>query len=270
VVALHALDRRVDDFDRGAVLLEDTFADAVDGRLASVGVADNAALADVGATGLELRLDENDGGAFPGVGQRAERRENRRQNERGGDEGDVHGEEGSGWLRWHEEFAEGEEARVGALAEGDAGIIAERLGDLAVASIYSKDSGGAVLQHTVGEAAGGGADIDAGEAGEVDGPVGEGVLQLEAAAADVLEVGAEETDDCVGGDGGAGLVDALLVDKDTACEDEGLSALAGGGVAVVDEEFVETDFFVSLFCGIRHSSDWSAAELGGPASIFSW
>ena len=64
MVAFHALDGRVDDFDCGAVLFEDTVADAVDGRLAGVGIADYAALADVGATGLELRLDENDGGAF--------------------------------------------------------------------------------------------------------------------------------------------------------------------------------------------------------------
>jgi hypothetical protein len=28
-------------------------------------------------------------------------------------------------------------------------------------------------------------------------------------------------------------------------------------VAVVDEELVEADFFVALFGGIRHSSDWS-------------
>ena len=99
MVALHALDGRVDDFDCSAVLFEDTFADAIDGRLASGGVADDAALADVGATGLELRLDENDGGAFPKVGQRAERREGRGKNESGRDEGDVHGEEGRRWLR---------------------------------------------------------------------------------------------------------------------------------------------------------------------------
>jgi hypothetical protein len=68
--------------------------------------------------------------------------------------------------------------------------------------------------------------------------VGEGVLELEAATADVLEVGAEETDGGGGGDGSAGLVDALLVDEDAAGEDEGLGALAGGSVALVDEELV--------------------------------
>lgn len=116
-----------------------------------------------------------------------------------------------------------------------------------------------VLQHAVGEAAGGGSDVDAGEAGERDGPVGEGVLEFEAAAADVFEVGAEEADGGIGGDGGAGLVDALLIDEDPASEDEGLGAFAGCGVAVVDEEFVETDFFVAgffvaLFWRLGHGS----------------
>src|SRR5205807_6548632 len=119
----------------------------------------------------------------------------------------------------------------------------------------------------VGEAAGGGADVGARKAGERDGPVGEGVLEFEAATADVFEVRAEETDGGGGGDGGAGLVDALLVDEDAAGEDESLGAFAGGGVAVVHEELVETYFLGSLFCGIDH---FSARSHGEPGSIFSW
>jgi hypothetical protein len=89
--------------------------------------------------------------------------------------------------------------------------------------------------------------------------MGEGVLEFEAAAADVLEVGAEEADGGIGGDGSAGLVDALLIDEDPAGEDEGLGAFAGWGVAVIDEEFIETDFveagfFVVLFWRFRHGS----------------
>ena len=38
-----------------------------------------------------------------------------------------------------EEFAGGEEAGVGALAEGDAGVVAELLGDLAVAGVDGED-----------------------------------------------------------------------------------------------------------------------------------
>jgi hypothetical protein len=69
--------------------------------------------------------------------------------------------------------------------------------------------------------------------------VGEGVLELEAAAADVFEIGAEEANDGVGGDGGAWFVDALLVDQDAAGEDEGLGSLAGGGMALIDEKLVD-------------------------------
>jgi hypothetical protein len=69
--------------------------------------------------------------------------------------------------------------------------------------------------------------------------VSEGALELEAAAADVAEVVAEETEGGRGGDGGAGLVDALGVDEDAAGKDEGLGALARGGEAVIDEKLVE-------------------------------
>ena len=83
-------------------------------------------------------------------------------------------------------FAGGEEAGVGALAQGDTRVVAKLLGDLAIAGVDGEDAGGSALQHAVGEAAGGGSDIDTGEAGERDGPVFEGALELETAAADVL------------------------------------------------------------------------------------
>ena len=72
MVAFHAVDGGVDDFDGGAVLLEDTVADALDGWLAGFGVADDASFADVFAAGFELGLDEDDGIALPGVLRGAE------------------------------------------------------------------------------------------------------------------------------------------------------------------------------------------------------
>jgi hypothetical protein len=119
--------------------------------------------------------------------------------------------------------------------------VAELLGDLAPASVDGEDAGGAVLQHAVGEAPGAGTDVDAREAGEVDGPVAKGFFELEAAAADVTEIVAEETDGGVGGDGGAGLVDALLVDQDAAGEDKSLGAFAGGDEGAIDQQLVETE-----------------------------
>ena len=274
MVAFHALDGRIDDFDVGAVLVEDAVANALDGGLAGAGVANDASLADVFAASFELRLDEDDGLTAPRLAQCAEGGEDRGEDESGRDERDVHCEEGWSWMRGGEEFAGGQEAGVGALAERDAGIVAEFLGDLAVAGVDSEDRLCAALQHTVGEASGGGSDVDASEAGEIDGPVGEGVFEFEAAAADVLEVGAEEADGGGSRDGGAGLVNSLLVDEDAAGEDEGLGAFAGDGVTLVDEKFVEASLFgagllvEALFCGIGHLFALSHAERAG--SIFSW
>jgi len=265
VVALHTVDWGVDDFYGGAMPLDDTVTDALNGGLTRVGVADDAAFADVLAAGFELRLDENDSGALPGVAFGAEGSEDGGQDESGGDEGDVHCEKRKSkssaarrmtiFICLREEFAGSEEAGVGAFAEGDSGIVAEFLGNLAIAGVDGKDGSCAALEHAVGEAAGGGTDVDAGEAGKIDGPVGESVLEFEAAAADVLEVGAQETNSGCGGDGGAWLVDALLIDENASGEDEGLSAFAGGGVAEVDEKLVETDLFVALFCGVHDFRD---------------
>ncbi len=249
VVPFHAKDGGVDDVDGCASLLDNAVSDAVDGGLTGVWVADDASLADVLAASLELRLDEDDGFASPCFLRRAESCKDCREDEGCGDEGDVHCEKYWGGFAVCDEFASAEEAGVSALAEGDAWVVAELLGDLAIAGVYCEDGPCATLQHTVGEASGGGADVDAGNASEGDGPVGEGVLEFETPATDVLQVGAEEADGCVGGDGGAGLVDALLVDEDTASEDEGLGTLAGGSVAMIDEELVEADLSLRAFVG---------------------
>ena len=106
-----------------------------------------------------------------------------------------------------QELAGGEEAGVGALEEGDAGVGAELVVDLAVAGVDGEDGGGAVLEQAVGEAAGGGADVGAGEAFDGDAPGGERGFEFEAAAGDVAEVVAEEADGGVVGDAGAGFVE---------------------------------------------------------------
>jgi hypothetical protein len=98
VIAFHAMDGGVDDFDGCAVLLEDAVADAPDGGLTGFGIADDSTLADVLAAGLELGLDEDDGGALPGLVLGAECAEDRREDEGSRDEGDVHSEEGWRWL----------------------------------------------------------------------------------------------------------------------------------------------------------------------------
>jgi len=171
---------------------------------------------------------------------RAECTEDRWEYERCGDEGDVHRDEGWSGCAWGEEFAGGEEAGVGAFAQGDARIVPEFLGDLAIAGVDGQDRLCAAPEHAVGEAASGGSDVYAVKVGEVDRPMREGALELEAAATDVFEIGAEEANYSVGGDGGTWLVNTLFVDEDASGEDESLRSFARGGVALVDEKLVNT------------------------------
>ena len=166
-----------------------------------------------------------------------------RQDEGGGDEGDVDGEEGDAGRQ----VAGVEQPRVGALHEGDAGVVAEGLGDLAVAGINGEDARGAVLEHAVGEATGGGADVEAKAAGQVDVPVVEGGFELESAAANVAKIGAEEADGSVVRHGVARLVGLLFVDEHAAGENEGLGPLAGGDEAAFYQKFVETGFHGRVF-----------------------
>ena len=240
MIAFHAANGRVDAVEVDGSEGKGGGGDAVDGELAGFFGAHDAAFSDVLAAGLKLRLDEQDKLALPGGLRRGERGEDGGQDERGGDEGDVHGDQAN---RLGGERVRLEQAGVGALHEGDAGVAAERVGDLAVAGVDGKDAGRAVLEEAVGEASGGGADVQAGEVLDGDRPVGEGAFELQAAAADVAEVVAEQAEDGVGGDRGSRLVDALDgffrgADQDASGEDEGLGAFAGLGVSSVNEEFI--------------------------------
>ena len=101
---------------------------------------------------------------------------------------------------------------------------------------------GAALEKAVSKSAGGGSDVEAGSACDVDLPVVEGGLKFESAAADVGHVVAEEADGGIGGDGGAGLVDFLFVDEDAAGEDEGAGAFATLDEAAFYEENIDAGF----------------------------
>ena len=67
-------------------------------------------------------------------------------------------------------------------------------------------------------------------------------FQLETAAADVLEVFAQEANIGCIVDAGSGLIDFLTVDQDLAGEYQGLGAFAGGGQAAFEQQFVEPNF----------------------------
>lgn len=241
MVPFHALYGGVDDFDVGAVLFNDAIMDSLNRLFAGFGIADDAAFADVATAGFELGFDEDDGGAMPRPIQGAEGAQHRRKDQRSRDEGDVHCEKRWSGRARQKEFSLREEACVGALAQGDTRVVAELLGDLAVAGIDGENGGGSALEHAVGEAPSRSSYVDAGKTSEVDGPVSKRPLKLESAAAHIFEIRPEEANDGLFEDGSSGLVDALVVDKDAAGEDESLGALAGGGVTLIHEKLVEAD-----------------------------
>ena len=220
--------------------------DSFDGEFVDFGIADDATFADVAATRFELRLDEDDG-----FSQLRCCCEDRGEQERCGDEGDVHDEQSECGLAGFGKCLGCEESGVGALDEVNAGIIAELHGDLSEASVDGGDVCGATLQKAVSESTGGSADVEAGSAGDVDLPVIEGGLEFEATATDEGHVFAEKADGGVGGDGGAGFVDFLLVDEDAAGKDEGAGAFAALDEASFDEEEIDAGFDVGGRQGVR-------------------
>jgi hypothetical protein len=204
--------------------------DAVAGALVGGGVADDAAGADVFAGEFELGFDEDDG-----VAAGFEDGEGGGEDEGEGDEGDVGDDE----VHEFGDIGGGHVADVEVFAADDAGVVAEFPDELVGADIVGVDSGGAVLEEAVGEAAGGGTDIEADEAGDIDVEVVQGAFEFEAAAADVAW-GFFDPEDGVEGDEGAGFEAGLIIDENLAGEDEAFGLFAGGAKALLYECLVQT------------------------------
>ena len=111
-------------------------------------------------------------------------------------------------------------ACVDVLEHDDARVLAQPPVQLPVADVERDDASGAALQHDVGEAAGGGADVEA--LATLDGDLKgvQCVSELQSAAADVGVIGRDERD--VGGvvHGRARLGDRLPVHRHLAGEDQ--------------------------------------------------
>lgn len=96
-----------------------------------------------------------------------------------------------------------------------------------------------MLEHAVREAAGGGSDVHAIAARQINMPMPERMLKLEATAADVTKFIAENAQICVSGYILTGFRDLLLIDENTPGDDQGLRALARWNKSTIDEEFIE-------------------------------
>ncbi len=112
--------------------------------------------------------------------------------------------------------------------------------ELGAADIDSEDRDRAMLEEAIGEPSCGRAEVQAGEPGDIDGEVGEGVFELEAAATDVL-FAFDELDRCLGVEEGGGFDEGLSADAGTAGHDQAAGALAGIGETTLNEEDIGSD-----------------------------
>ena len=182
------------------------------------GVPHHALLAHLVLAGLELGLDEAD--HLPPLPQHPG---DSGQDELQGYEAHVH----AGEIRLLRHLVMGEIPGVGPLQAHHPAVAPEAPGQLAVAHVHGVDLFRSVLEHTVGEAASGGADVHADPVFQVDGPEGHGLLQLEAAPADIAEGVPPDLHGGVLRHRGAGFVNALAVDEHRPAHNGRLGLLAG-------------------------------------------
>ena len=206
-------------------LIERPLPELVEHAPADGFVADDAAARHIGGTGLELGLEQDHalraGGKARGDGGKhlAER-----------NEGDVGDEQVEG-----REL--GEVAGVRAFHGGDARVLAQALVELPTAHIDGDDGDSATLQEAIGEAAGGGANVEAAEAVRLDAEGVEGGFELAAAAADVgLDLGEVERRAFV--EHGGGFHEGERSAAGAPGHDQPPGGLARLGEAPVDEQLV--------------------------------
>lgn len=234
VAALYGRGGGAEEFDAGEAGLGEG-ADFLHNACVDGGVADDSGgFVRLGFLRFELGFDECDevaagGESRPGGGEGLGER----------DEGEVHDDErvvGAG------EGVCGEGAGVDFFEVGHARVGAQFGVELPVADVNAVDVGGAVLEEAVGEAAGGGADVEGVKAGGVDVKVGEGVGEFFSAAADVAR-GCFDVQRGVWWEGGGGFGDeGVGAGPDFSGHDEGFGEGACGGFALEDEELVGADF----------------------------
>ncbi len=189
--AQHPAPRRLDDLD-------DPAHRVLPRRL----VAHDPAGSDAGATHLELRLDHHHGTPAP-----RETGHHRAPDRADRDEGEVTRHE----VRRPREVAGCEVPRVGALHDRDARVLAQPPVELAVAHVQGDHARRPAAQQAVGEPAGGRAEVEGVDAGDVDGQGVERARELEPAPRDVAVVAAD-VEFGVLRHAGAGLVDGPPVD----------------------------------------------------------
>ena len=215
-------------------------ATSSDDTLPHVVVSHDAALADFGAAGLELRLHQDDHVAA-GVEERWDDREDETQR----DERHVDRDDGEDARVWWKLIGS-QRSRVHALDDGHSRVAAQLPIELAVADVEGDHAPRAALEEHVGESARRGADVQPEPFAHVDAKDVQRMGELDPASADVLMIGTVNRHLGVGGNVGPRFGDREPVDSDLAGQDQGARPLARRGEAAVNDEHVEPDLVLQF------------------------
>src|SRR5579863_1973049 len=194
-----------------------------------LGVADNAALADVAFLEFELRLDQNQE-----IGIWGRDRYDSGKDFCYGYEGNVHYDQVS-------EFSNIFRLEITRVAfDGDhARILLQFPIELVHGHIHGVNAPGPAMQQTIREAAGGAANVKANLVTRRDSEVLERAFKLQAAAARVAQRFSRDFHACVRRDGAARLVHLLAVDAPLARQQQRLRPLARWRKPALDDEHIE-------------------------------
>src|ERR1035441_9557916 len=208
-IALGAQDGRIDHLDSLPAEFRHFGADSLHRHLVGLGITDDPALANAFAPHLELRLHQHHQ-----LESATRTFHHRWQNERRRNERHVHRDHADRTASFSlgPYLLRREIPRIGLLQQPDPWIAAQLHVDLAVAGIDRDYLRHTVLQQTVGEAARGRPDVHANLVAHINVPVLDGTRQLQPTAADERHLVAQNSDDRLVIDTGAGLLDLLLID----------------------------------------------------------
>ena len=202
-------------------------------------IPDDAALADLAFSHLKLRLDqcENESAIF-------DQPQHRGNHEPKRDEGCIdHGD-----VDPVRHAAAVVMAEVCPFDADDPGILSEFPSELAVANIDRIDLHCPRLEEAVGEAAGGGPDVEGNQAPDGKAERIEGAPEFEATPADVRILFTPDPDFRIGGDRASRLVRRPIADKDRPGEDQSLRPLAALRQATRDKQAIQPDFWCFRIC----------------------
>src|SRR6516162_6032858 len=136
--------------------------------------------------------------------------------------------------------------RVGFFHDDDPAVLPEFPGELAAADVHGKNLGGAVLEKTIREAAGGRTKVKGSKSGHVQLKMVQGMFELVAAAAGVF-FGRFQRQVVIRSNVVAGFVCRLGVDADLSGKDRAFGTFAALTKATVNQSLVEASHYE--YCG---------------------